>query len=163
MNKLSKIFKSKGIGFILLAFAAGIVLLLLPENDDTPKAQSPPSVEYVSALEDSLEGILKDICGAECKAMITLETGYSYTYASNEKLETECQNEVAISKTVSKEYVIVSDDSGESLVVIKENLPKVKGVAIVCKKGSAEYRETVVSVVCSLFDISEENVGCVIG
>ena len=104
MNKLSKIFKAKGIGFILLAFAAGIVLLLLPENSESQEANSSPSVEYVSTLEASLESILKDICGAECKAMITLETGYSYTYASNEKLETEYQNEVTISKIVSKEY-----------------------------------------------------------
>jgi hypothetical protein len=107
MNKLSKIFKAKGIGFILLAFAAGILLLLLPENSESKEANSSPSVEYVSTLEASLESILKDICGAECKAMITLETGYSYTYASNEKLETEYQNEVTISKIVSKEYVIV--------------------------------------------------------
>ena len=48
-------------------------------------------------------------------------------------------------------------------VILKENLPKVKGVAVVCKNGNETDREAIISVICSLFDISPENVGCVIG
>lgn len=163
MNKLSKIFKTKGVGFIILAFAAGIILLMMPEREDTQKASSPSSEQYVSSLESSLEKLLLELCGKDCRVMITLESGYSYTYAADEKLDTVYGESGIASKTATKEYVTVSDDYGSSLVIVKENLPQVKGVAIVCKKGSKADEETVISIVCSLFDIPYENVGCAFG
>jgi stage III sporulation protein AG len=163
MIKLSKLLKTKGMGFILLAFAAGIILLLFPENKTKEENVSPTSVQYVYSLENSLEELLKNLCGHKCVVMISLEQGYSYTYATNEKLETLYGDSGLTSKNVSKEYVITSKDGNESLVILKENLPKVKGVAIVCKNGNETDREAIISVICSLFDISPENVGCVIG
>ncbi len=163
MVKLSKIFKTKGIGFILLAFAAGIILLLLPTEKSTNKIEAPSSVQYASLLEGSLETLLKDVCKRECKVMITLESGYSYTYATNEKMDTTYGENGITTKSVSKEYVIVAKDSEESLVITKENLPKVKGVAIVCKKGSEADKDKITSIVCSLFGLNYENVCCVMG
>jgi hypothetical protein len=39
----------------------------------------------------------------------------------------------------------------------------INGIAVVCKNGNETDREAIISVICSLFDISPENVGCVIG
>ena len=163
MNKISKLLKIKGIGFILLAFAAGIVLLLLPEEKSVSKEENVSSIQYASALENELEKLLKAACGFECQVMITLENGYSYSYAANEKLDTKYDENGIISKTVSKEYVIASSNGEEILVILKENLPTVKGVAIVCKKGGEAQRLEIISLISALFDLPESSIGCVVG
>lgn len=163
MTKLTKIFKIKGIGFILLAFAAGIILLLMPEEKEETYSTHLSSSQYGNALEKSLEKLLKSATGHECKVMISLTQGYSYTYATNEKLDSIYSNGEVTSKTVSKEYVIISSGGNEQLVVLKENLPKIKGVAIVCKKGDNADKDEIISIVCSLFELEAENVGCFVG
>jgi stage III sporulation protein AG len=163
MEKLSGILKMKGIGFIILAFIAGLILLVLPQEKKESVSPVQTSSEYVASLEDSLEKLLKKMCGHECNVMIAVETGYSYSYAANEKLDTTYGDGSAVNKSVSKEYVVVSENGDESLVIIKETLPKIKGVAIACKKGNEEDRIKITSTVCALFGLKEENVGCVVG
>ncbi len=163
MIKLSKILKVKGMGFILLAFAAGIILLVLPEKEEKSSEPVVSSLQYINSLESSLEELLENLSGHKCSIMLTLENGYSYTYAADEKLDTIYNEGEITSKNVSKEYVKISNGENESLVVLKENLPQVKGVAVVCRKGDSSDKEKIISVICSLFDLSPENVGCVIG
>jgi stage III sporulation protein AG len=161
--KLSKIMKIKGIGFILLAFAAGVILLLMPEAEESKGGEKSSAVLYVSSLEEALEELLEEATGHKCAVMLTLETGYSYAYAVNEKLDTAYGENGMTSKSVSKEYVTVSDGGKESLVIIREEPPSVKGVAVVCKKGNGADRDRIISMVASLFDLPYENVSCITG
>ncbi len=162
MNIL-KLFKIKGIGFIILAFAAGIVLLLLPDSENKQVVSESSSLDYASSLENDLEELLKTALGHECKVMITLDSGYSYTYAANESLNTIYSGDSETSKNVTKEYVITTKDGDETLVILKENLPTVKGVAVVCKKGGEAERNEIISIIMSLFSLPAESIGCVMG
>ncbi len=163
MNKITKLLKIKGVGFILLAFLAGIILLLLPDGESKKSSDVVSSVEYASALENDLEKLLKTACGVECEVMVTLEGGYSYSYAANEKLNTEYSENKPTSKNVSKDYVIISENGNEKLVVLKENLPEIRGVAVVCKKGGEAERLKIIALVTALFDLPDSAIGCIVG
>ncbi len=162
MNKLQKILKIKGIGFILLAFVAGVILLLYPQGKESKSTEVAPSALYASSLESQLESILRDATGSKCRVMITFDGGYSYSYATNETLDTVYSGGEVASKNVTKEYVIVSKDGEEALALLKENLPSVKGVAVVCSGGEGE-RNAVVSIVKALFQLPNEAICCVAG
>ncbi|MBE6649394.1 MAG: hypothetical protein E7614_07755 [Ruminococcaceae bacterium] len=163
MNKITKLLKIKGIGFILLAFLAGIILLLLPDGETKTSSDKISSAEYAVVIEESLEKLLKTACGVDCEVMVTLEGGYSYSYAANEKLDTEYAEGKPTSKTVSKEYVITSSNGEEKLVILKENLPEIKGVAVVCKKGGESERLKIITLVSALFDLPDNAIGCIVG
>ena len=56
MEKIAKFFRIKGAGFILLAFAAGILLLLFPS--EKTEAEKPSKNEYIESLEKNLKNIV---------------------------------------------------------------------------------------------------------
>lgn len=159
MKWFQKLTKIKGIGFIFLAFAAGVVLLLLPSEREVEVSEGVSSSEYAQSLQNQLEEILESATGSTCTVMITFEGGYSYSYAANETLNTVYNGAAVASKNVTKEYVIASKDGDEQLILIRENLPEVKGVAVVCNGGETE-RHAVISIVKSLFQLPDEAVCC---
>ncbi len=161
MAEISKLFKMKGVGFIFLAFAAGIILLLLPAEKKEVEINSKES--YVEILEDNLKTILENATGRKCSVMITVDGGFSYSYAANDKLITSYNESGITSKNVSREYVITTKNGDETLVILKEIPPEVLGVAVVCKNGDEKDKNEIISIVCALFDIPESNALCVIG
>ena len=162
MVKLSKLLKIKGVGFILLAFAAGVILLLMPTGSEEVKSDTTEFSSYATRLKVELEELLENATGRKCSVMLSFETGYSYVYAVDERLDTSYGDKGMTSKSVSKEYVTVTKDGREAPVIIKETPPQVKGVAIVCKKGTEVDRENIISTVVSLFDLSYESVSCIV-
>ncbi len=161
MADLSKLFKMKGVGFIFLAFAAGIILLLLPSEKKEAEANVKES--YVEILEENLKSILESATGRKCSVMITVDGGFSYSYAANDKLITSYNESGIASKNVSREYVITTKNGDESLVVLREIPPDVVGVAVVCKNGDEKDKEEIISIICALFDIPKSNALCVVG
>jgi stage III sporulation protein AG len=161
MEKIAKFFRIKGAGFILLAFAAGILLLLVPS--EKTEAEKPSKNEYIESLEKNLKSVLESATGRKCVVMISSDGEFSYSYAANDKIITSYSENGITSKNVSREYVITTKNGDEALVVMREIPPKVKGVAVVCKNGTEEDANTIVSVVCTLFDLPDRAVSCVLG
>lgn len=161
-DKVFNIFQKKDSRNKILIVAAvlGIVLILLSELDfSTPKAeesvQTGDYAEYVSTLNDELTSVISSIDGVgDCKVMITLKNTKENVYAENgETSSSESSN------SENNEYVIYNSENGDSPLLLKEEMPQVAGVAVVCSGGDSEaVRERIIDCVCALFDISSSHV-----
>lgn len=161
-DKVFNIFQKKDSRNKILIVAAvlGIVLILLSELDfSTPKAeesvQTGDYAEYVSTLNDELTSVISSIDGVgDCKVMITLKNTKENVYAENSETSSS-----ESSNSENNEYVIYNSENGDSPLLLKEEMPQVAGVAVVCSGGDSEaVRERIIDCVCALFDISSSHV-----
>lgn len=161
-DKVFNIFQKKDSRNKILIVAAvlGIVLILLSELDfSTPKAeesvQTGDYAQYVSTLNDELTSVISSIDGVgDCKVMITLKNTKENVYAENSETSSS-----ESSNSENNEYVIYNSENGDSPLLLKEEMPQVAGVAVVCSGGDSEaVRERIIDCVCALFDISSSHV-----
>lgn len=139
IKKWSLVLKNKkailalGIIGVLLIFLSG----LLPTDTQEAKSVTEFDVEaYKQTLEKDVTKLSKDISG--CKSVtvvITLEGGIKYNYADETKSGENNRNSDSTTETSSdseQTRVIVTDSSGnEKAVVVNEELPQIRGVAVV--------------------------------
>lgn len=86
--------------------------------------------------------------------MITLKNTKENVYAENS--ETSSSDS---SNSENNEYVIYNSENGDAPLLLKEEMPQVAGVAVVCSGGDSEaVRERIIDCVCALFDISSSHV-----
>ncbi|MBQ9228650.1 MAG: hypothetical protein IJ168_07420 [Eubacterium sp.] len=145
--------------------ALGLVGMLLVLLSEALPAKSEPSPsasdgsytyqDYVSSLEESTETLIGAIDGVgRCRVMITLKGGTENIYAKNSD---ENRNEGSYSGRY--EYVLYDGASGEEPLLLKEYLPAVQGVAVVCDGAdNSAVRACVTETVSALFDISVSKV-----
>lgn len=145
---------------LIAAAALGVILILLSElNFSSPKAeervQTGDYAEYVSTLNDELTSVISSIEGVgECNVMITLKNTKESVYAENSET-----SDSDSSNSQNNEYVIYNSENGDSPLLLKEEMPQVAGVAVVCSGGDSEaVREKIIDCVCALFNISSSRV-----
>ena len=144
-NLISNIKKHKTFLIILLCLSVGI-LMVFSDSKTTPKiseSNTTDTEEYTTDLENRLEELINQISGvSSAKVLITLEQTNEYIYASDDS-------------DTSQKHVIVN----EALVYVTENLPKIKGVAIVCKGGNNDVtKRKITELTCSLLGIYSTSV-----
>ena len=100
--------------------------------------------------------------------MITLKSGYTYTYAVTEKVNSDVSEEYKSDdqrksqqkNTTEQSYVMVED--GGSPLVTALNEPEIKGVVVVCDGGDNPLiQQKVIQAVTTALDITSTRV-CVI-
>ena len=132
----------KGIFLILIGLLIGL-MLIISDNTKAPTQETQKELdeinEYKNDLEVNLEHIIKSISGIDnVDVLITIESGSEYVYASDDA-------------DTSEKHVIVDN----SLVVVKKNLPIIKGVAVVCSGGNkTETKVKITELLCSVLDLS---------
>lgn len=122
---------------ILLAVFIGLVVCVVyfsffanPKTDNTEEnstGQYSGAVEYVDYLENKLCNVLGKITDVgKVSVIITLESGFSYEYATNSETKTTISggNETTITTDT---VILVSNEP----VVVKEIYPVIKGVVVV--------------------------------
>ena len=145
----------------------GISPMLKTDNQSKLKQEIIPSAEeYATALEARLEKILGRIDGVgEVEVMITLKSGYTYTYAVTEKVNSDVSEEYKSDdqrksqqkNTTEQSYVMVED--GGSPLVTALNEPEIKGVVVVCAGGGApKVVAQVTAAVKTALDISSAKI-----
>lgn len=125
---------------------------------------------YENLICQKIEKIVSDMLGGgKVSVIVTLENGTEYVYANEIKNDTEKSEDLSNSKTeesgsVQESFLIVKDSVGnESALVIKEKMPTVRGVAVVCDGGeTANVSNAVKKAIIAVLDVKEENI-CVIG
>ncbi len=142
MNKINEIWnRIKQIKHLPIITAVFIGLLIcviyfssfvVTKNDNnivnTTEEYSSAS-EYVDNLENKLVNVLSKISGVQSvNALITLESGFSYKYATETETRTTTSGGQDI--TITTEKVVYVDDKP---VVEQEIYPVIKGVVIVAK------------------------------
>lgn len=153
-SKKIKIIVAVGLIGIVLIFASD--LLSISQDKQTQSSDESISYEqYTDQLEDKLMQIISSIDGVgECQVMITLENTTESVYAT----DVEVKNDDT-STNQKDEYVIYDSENGETPVLIKEYLPKVQGVTVVCTGGeNIAVKERIIESVTSLFNIPANRV-----
>ncbi|MEG2074659.1 MAG: hypothetical protein RRY54_07810 [Angelakisella sp.] len=137
--------------FIFIAGLVGILLIAFAQfpsmsrKSSAVPPQSASEIGYEEKLETRLEDILGSIAGVgRVSVMVTLESGYGYEYAKENKIGSDKFSDVKSEdgaktqeKSTSEEsYVMLEAQGGEKKPLItKELSPQIKGVVVVCEGG----------------------------
>lgn len=128
-----------GIGFVI-----GVALLLFGTGG-TPKAekQVDNTSEYRLALESELEALCKSMVGADVQVFISLEGGFSYSYALDSR----------------GGVVTIGSGSSESALIEDTYMPTVSGVGVVYSgPHSAVTEEKLSELVSSALGIGKNKI-----
>lgn len=166
--------KSSRTTLIMAAGLLGILLIGIAPMLKTDGAKKqfqqetvPSAEEYAAALESRpwreswgcIDGV------GEVEVMITLKSGYTYTYAVTEKVNSDVSEEYKSDdqrksqqkNTTEQSYVMVED--GGSPLVTALNEPEIKGVVVVCAGGGApKVVAQVTAAVKTALDISSAKI-----
>ncbi len=141
--------------YLLLALAAGVILLLLPSGKATPAKQDENGSEtYRQALENEVETLLCSMEGVKrCRVVLTLEQGYAYTYATDQRV-----NEHSGGKETEKTVVLADTSGGEAPLLLSEKQPTVCGAAVVCKGADKATCARILSLLQALFHLESSQI-----
>jgi len=161
--------KNKAI--VVFGIVALICIVLLSDSfseKKSVKTEYESKMTDISSYADSLEEKLTDFIGkikgvGECEVMVSFLSGVEVQYAVEESVLEKAVETVAGKSDESLEkrmnYLIVSNGDGEYPIVIKEILPEIGGVLIICDGGdSLTVRSRVSEAVSTLLSISSNRV-----
>lgn len=187
-DSLSKIIKMFGIPKLILVLVCGIVLVVLSipditgrnnntgssRNNETDTAISengsgPPEIDkYTEKMESQIEGVLSHVSGVgNTKIMITVESTAEKIVLKDTPYETETVSETDTSGTTrnkesrkSEETTIYMSDEGDNIpYIVKETLPLVKGVVVVCEGGDdVTVKKEIIEAIQVLFGIESHKI-----
>ena len=132
---------------LVLCLIIGVILVLSDKNNENTYNSSSDYTDfienYTTKIENKLASLIEEVEGASSpKVMITLKSGTEFVYASDGKESTE-------------KHVVVDDN----LVYVKEYLPQIEGVAIVCKGGNnPTVKSKITELVCSVLGLYSSHV-----
>ena len=158
---LTRLLKIKGIGYILLALAAGVALLLIRGGGSAaPQAQAADTAaSFAHAAETRLEALGYSVCGVKCSAAVNLKSGYRYSYACDQSVKTTYNPDGSVASketTLTNRTVTVS--GGTALVAVKESPPEVEGIAVVCTGASSAAAEKLRALIAALYGLDEADI-----
>ena len=164
---------------LIIMGLAGMVLIFISNytemSDNTGAADEPvisdnfiSAKEYKQQLEEELSDIISSIEGAgNVKIMITMESGTEDIYAVEKNITERRQSKndeySSDSETEYKEgqvYVIIKNKNGtEQAVLLKQVMPKIRGVLVVCDGGGDPVtKEKITQAVSGVLNISSGKV-----
>lgn len=173
MNELNfKFLKSlKSPKALVIAGLIGIALIfissLFGSGSDSEKNESKvgfSAEEYCLELETDIKKLVSEITGSKnVSVVVTLENSVSYSYADiKEEVSSDKKGDTsAATDTELKEsYITVKTaDGGEQALLITENMPEIRGVAIVCEGGDSELiKEKILNTVTAALNITKKRV-----
>ncbi len=135
---------------ILLALAAGLVLLLLPDGGGSVQTDAlSPTREYRETLEAEVEDLISRMEGVDtCTVVLTLSYGFEYLYATDQHV-----NEHSGGKETGKTIVLATEDGGEVPILLREKQPVVCGAAVVCPGADTATCLRISSLLSALFGL----------
>ncbi len=156
---------------LLVGGIFGLVLLLLPEilpQNSQKEQQTVFSTQaYIQNIEHRLVSIIGSIQGAgKCKVMVTLENGVEYVYATEEKNNSDRQeengtdeNRVTQRNDSESSAIVIDSGAKREGLLVTELQPTVRGVVVVCEGGDhEEIREQIAQAVTVALNISSKRV-----
>lgn len=165
--------KMKSPKVLITVGVAGILLILLSsflpggaskERSPSPAENGITAEEYRHMLEDSVKEMVTQLTGSgKVNVVITLESGIRYSYAgTNEGAtanKTESDSETTSSELKQSYITVRTADGGEQALLVTEEMPQVRGVAIVCEGGDdAILNEKIKSAVMAALNITSKRV-----
>ena len=133
---------------LLVGGIIGVLLLIIPEfiPEKVSEVTALTAQEYIRSTEERLTALVESIDGVgACRVMVTLENGVEYVYATEERTNSDRQEDVSGGDTRLTERddnestaVISETEKGREGLLVTEIQPTVRGVVVVCEGGDNE-------------------------
>ncbi len=120
--------------------------------------------QYRKQMEENIRSVVKGITGdGRATVVVTLKNGIRYSYADDTKSDstkTDGEKSIQSSNRNETNHITVKTSSGEEkALIVTENMPEIRGVAIVCVGGEDEaVSEEIKSAVMAALDITEKRI-----
>lgn len=168
-QRLIELLKDKKSGKLLFIVGmAGIVLIYLSslfsqdnqKETQTIKQETNFSVsEYRADIERQVKEIVAAISGdTEAVVTVTLDTEITYVYADEKKQNNESGSNTVTAWTEQTYITVTDSDGGERPLVVTAYMPRVRGVAIVCRCKTANIEESIQGAVMAALDITSRKI-----
>ena len=153
-----KLKNDKKLKLLLLAFIAGLALLVFTGGGEKKNASSTVDLyEVRSAVEAALEkrvtALLSSVDGVgRVKVLVTVERLEAFSYAQD-------VSSGGASDRTENDYVIVEVNGEKTGLTLSVASPEVRGVAVSCEGGgSARVRQEVSNLVCAALGVNASRV-----
>lgn len=156
---------------LIILGLAGILLIFLSslggkteKNKPTEGTEEISVEQYKESLESDITKMVTDITGSrKVTVVVTLDSGIRYSYAdtreesSSDKTEKEAQT---TDTELKESYITVKSASGgEEALLLKTEMPEIRGVAVVCEGGDDEYiNQKILNTVTAALNITSKRV-----
>lgn len=111
--------------------------------------------EYATFLENKLCNVLSKVSGAgQVNVVITLESGFSFDYATNTETKTTTSGDNET--TITTETVILVSNQP---VISKQNYPTIKGVVVVADGANdINVKLNIISAIETILQVDRQNI-----
>ncbi len=141
--------------------AVGIFIVLFFGNLDREEKTNNVSTSDgdIYAYTESLETKIRELCEAvegvsHVSVVITLEGGFEYEYAKNIEYGRNSYGDER-----REEYLVIGSGSNEKCVILRQKLPDIAGVGIVCRGGGSDgVREELIMLVSSVLNVGANKI-----
>ena len=149
MNKdlVESLKKNKKIWIIILFAAVGIILLLVG-GENTTQTEDKKSEQMLSEYSKEVEEKIKELCSkvkgvSEVSVAVSFESGFEYVYARED----------------DGDLAMIGSGSSKSAVKIKEKMPVIGGIGIVCRGGGdPTVQKKLLDLISAAFGISSNKI-----
>ena len=158
-KKIDRIIFILGFVGIALIFLSSLSPKLESKNNNEKKETSFSAEQYQNAIEGQIRQIVAGIAGdSSAVVTVTLETGMNYIYADETKQNTEKESDRQSEETEQTYITVTQADGTETPLILTEHMPKIRGVAIVCRINSEETATEIKNAVMAAFDLTSKRV-----
>ncbi len=140
--------------YVALILAIGLLLMLLPEKQESAPAQ--PTAQAAQTTEDRLEEILSQIQGVgRVRVMLTIAQGeqtiYVYDQDRSDTLDSDSSRTEAV--------IITNEDRSQNGLVAQILSPIYRGAVIVCQGGDLPgVQLAIVEAVCDATGLTADKI-----
>lgn len=135
------------IGVLLLLWGGEKQQTDIPEDPFPYAVESDELVVYQTYLENRVKELCASVAGVgEVTAVVTLKSGFSSCYATEESANGET-------------YVILGSGASATGLFLSRTAPAVAGIGIVCTGGtSVEVRNELIALLSAAFDVPSNHI-----
>ena len=148
MNLIENLKKNKRFWLIVVGAVMGIVLLLLGGADNSTKAEEINNdlalSEYTREVEEKVVEICSRVKGvSNVSVAVSFESGFEYVYARED----------------NGDVVVIGSGSTKSAVKVKEKMPVIGGIGVVCKGGGdPTVQKKLLDLLSAAFGVSSSKI-----
>ncbi len=149
----------KSVLIIFVLILLGLILLILPSNNNSLDNGVNNSENRLKAYGEELETKIAALCSNvqgvyNVTVTVYFDTGFETVYAYNEE-----SKETSSGYNSEKKYVTIGSGNDETMVCVVERMPNICGIAVVCRGGgNPVIASELVNLISSAYGVSKNKI-----
>ena len=171
-----EVIRKIGLDKIIIIAIAGFILIIcsyidithndVDEESITEEASEQPDVYgYTLTLEKRLANLINKIDGVDgSEVMITLSTSKEKILQTDSENKSKSEEGDLAKKELEKNIktLVIKGENAEEPYVIKEIMPRIEGVVVVCKgAGDKIIENKIIEIIKALFDVEPHKISVI--